>query len=168
MDTVLNPSVSFNEKSCYRRGGICTYLPGHRDSNGKSDYEYDIDAWEKDGRGGNPEVSNTKGKKGIVVDYEDSFSPSKKNTGSTLYINHGAGHSSKEGDKHENDGIMADGDKLQHEYTRYGYKFFFSPNTIRDISKECKSGIPHQKQKINIRKRRKNDNQGVQGSMFIC
>lgn len=61
--------------------------------------------WETEGRGKIQEVAAGRFARRMVVDYEDSFSQSKKRTSATLYVNHAAGHCSKEGAKHEDDGV---------------------------------------------------------------
>jgi len=127
-----------------------------RDENGKSDYEYDIDTWEARGRGGNPEMANKKnGQKGIVVDYDDTLSPNDKGTSAALYLNHAAAHSSKEGIKHESDGIMADGNKLQSEHFNYKYKFLFKAQYNQAYIKRMKERYSSPKAMDNYKNKKK-------------
>lgn len=126
-----------------------------RDDKGKSDYEYDLDEWENT-KSGYPEVSNRNNKgKGIVVDYNDTFSPKDKKKSGALFVDHGAGHSSKEGAAHEGDGIMAEGRKLQREYQKYGYQYLFNKEYNQEYIQRMKERYSSEKAKDNYPKKKK-------------
>jgi hypothetical protein len=100
-----------------------------REDNGKSGYEYDLDAWENYGWGKlNPEISE-RGKqdthdgkgRGIAIDTNDFFvkDPQSKSFWTALTTIHGAGHNSSL-IGHTEKGVMADGNGLARQWSRSG------------------------------------------------